>query len=61
MEKQKRLNRSQPRLIELLSDDDDAVRRLERLALSRELQSAIDLFEIDLHIAPRCLYLLHPC
>jgi hypothetical protein len=52
---------SEPRLIELLSQAHDTVEMLEDLALCKQAQrSAIDLFKIDLDVAPRCLYLLHP-
>jgi hypothetical protein len=59
--KRKGIERSEPCLVELLRNNHDTVGRLKVIALSNELQSAIDLFKIDLDLAPRCLYLLHPC
>jgi hypothetical protein len=48
-------------LVELLSQGRDIVGMLGNVALSKEAQrSAIDLFKIDLDLAPWCLYLLHP-
>jgi hypothetical protein len=52
---------SEARLVELFRQAHDTAEMLENLALCKQAQrSAIDLFKIDLDLAPRCLYLLHP-
>jgi hypothetical protein len=48
-------------LVKLLGQGWDTVGMLDNVALSKKAErSAIDLFKIDLNLAPWCLYLLHP-